>query len=179
MNKTIIERTFKRVYGQPCWDVHYDRQLNLSMNFGKPSLRIREPYQSKSTSEAIQRAAARRMVRPCGQWWLWIFCSYWQLTSDDTDSVTGSCSSSKIQRAIVQLSGQKLVSVAIKPATGATRFAFDLGCVLECRRFEPDDADFWTLYKPNGYTLSVHGDGTLSHHRGSHVKKQFWPIEDG
>ena len=178
MSNTIIEETFQRLYGQPCWGIHFDPRLNLSLNFGKPSLRIREPYRSKAKSEVIQRLAARRSARLRGQWWLWMFCSYWRLSSHGTDSVTGSCSNSKIQRALVQLSGQKLVSATIKPATGATRFAFDLGCLLECRRFAQDDADLWTLYKPSGYTLSVHGDGTMSHHRGSRAKKQFRPIED-
>src|SRR5204863_2501199 len=100
-------------------------------------------------------------------WWLWVFCSYWRLNSAGMDSVTGSCSIKKIQKVIAQLSGQKVIAVTINPETGATRFAFDLGCLLDCRRFEPDDADLWTLYKPSGYTLSVHGDGTVSHQPGS------------
>ena len=68
--------------------------------------------------------------------------------------------------------------VAVEPETGATRFVFDLGCVLHCRRFERDtDAELWMLYKPSGYVLSVHGNGTFSHQRGSEVEKHLQRIE--
>jgi len=80
---------------------------------------------------------------------------------------------------MAQLAGQELVSVAVEPETGATRFVFDLGCVLHCRRFKRDtDDELWMLYKPSGYVLSVHGNGTFSHQRGTEVEKRLKPIED-
>ena len=81
---------------------------------------------------------------------------------------------------MAHLGGQELVSVVVEPKTGATRFAFDLGCVLNCRRFERDtDAELWMLYKPSGYVLSVHGNGNFSHQRGTEVESRLRPIEDG
>jgi hypothetical protein len=166
MNKRMIDKSFQPLYGKPCWGLHYERLLNLSMNFGKPSLHVREPYRSGSKDEAVQRLAARRLVTVRGDWWLWIYCSYWRLTSDGMLLATGASSVRRIERATALLDGQKLVSVHVEPETAATRFTFDLGCVLDCRRFKPDNNDeLWWLYKPRGCVLSVCGNGTLSHHR--------------
>ncbi len=69
---------------------------------------------------------------------------------------------------MARLDGQKLTSVEILPLTGATKFVFDLGCTLECRRFSKDsNKELWTLYKPSGYVLSVFGDGTFCHQRAT------------
>jgi hypothetical protein len=179
MNSQAVDRSFQPLYGQLCWGLRYDRNLNLSMNFGKPSLHVREPFSTDSTSEAVRRMASRRRVTVRGEWWLWLYCCYWRLTSGDLELATGSSSFRRIERATAQLDGQELVSVAVEPETGATRFAFDLGCVLHCRRFERDtDAELWMLYKPSGYVLSVHGNGTFSHQRATEVEKRLQPIRD-
>ncbi|MDX1970371.1 MAG: hypothetical protein SFV23_24590 [Planctomycetaceae bacterium] len=124
--------------------------------------------------------ASRRLVTVRGEWWLWIYCCYWQLTSGDLQLATGSSSLRRIELATSQLDGQELVSVDVEPETGATRFVFDLGCVLQCRRFKRDtDAELWLLYRPSGYVLSVHGNGTFGHQRSTEVEQRFQPIEDG
>jgi hypothetical protein len=180
MSNKIIEKTFQQLYGKPCWGLDYS-ESTLSMNIGEPSLRIREPfYKTSWESESYKLRAARRIVTVRGKWWLWIYCCYWRLSIEGLQPVTGTSSKRKIQQAFLsQLSGQKLISVTIKPATGATRFEFDLGGVLECRRVKKNsDADIWSLYKPSGYVLSVHGKGTYSHQRGTATEKRFHQIED-
>jgi hypothetical protein len=168
MTKRIISNTFQPLCGQPCWGLSYDRQLNLSMNFGMPSLQIREPASSNSRSKVIRRHFSRRRVTVRGQWWLWIYVCRWRLSADGKGLATASSSLRRIRQAIAQLEGQKLVSAHVDSKTGATLFTFDLGCTLDCRRLERDtDDELWMLYKPNGYVLSVHGNGTLRHHRAS------------
>jgi hypothetical protein len=168
MTRQILETSLRSLYGKPCWGVRHDRQLNLSMNFGTPLLDIREPYVTNFASETAKGVASRRNVTIRGEWWLWIYCSYWRLTSDERRLATGSSSARQIERAIKELDGQKLVSAVVNPETGATRFVFDLGCVLDCRRFERNsDKELWMLYKPSGYVLSVHGNGAVSHERGN------------
>ncbi len=176
MNATIY-RTFQQLYGLPCWGVHYARALNLSMNFGEPSLRVREPYITNSKNPIVQGLAARRRIAIRGKWWLWIYCCHWRLSLGDEQAVTSASSDRKISRAIAILQGQKVVSVAVEARTGATRFSFDLGGVLDCRRFnQTSDADLWTLYKPNGYVLATQGTGTFSHQRGSEREKRLKSI---
>jgi hypothetical protein len=168
MKIKTVDRWIRPLYGQPCWGLNYEQQLNLSMNFGKPSLRVREPFSTDSKSEAVRRLAARRLVTVRGEWWLWIFCCHWRIISDDLELATSSSSIRRVSQATAQLAGQKLVSVSVTPETGATSFVFDLGCVLSCRRFQRDDnVDLWTLYRPRGYVLSAFGDGSFTHQRAT------------
>ncbi len=113
MNTKIIDRCFQPVFGKPCWGFRYDRNLNLSMNFGNPSLYVREPFPTGAKSEVIRRLAARRGVRVRGDWWLWLFCCYWRLISDGKLLATGSASFRRIERAMAQLEGQKLLTVDV------------------------------------------------------------------
>jgi hypothetical protein len=180
MNVKFIERLFQPLYGQPCWGLCYDRNLNLSMNFGKPSLRVREPYDTDSKSGVVRRLAARRLVTVRGEWWLWIYYCSWRLILGGLELATGSSSLRRIHGAMAQVEGQQLVSAEVEPETAATRFVFDLGCVLHCRRFEQDtDAEMWMLYKPSGYVLSVHGNASFSHQRAKEAEKRLQLIEDG
>lgn len=136
--------------------------MNLTMSFGKPSLHIEEPTAARSKSPAAQRRATRRHVTVRGQWWLWLFCCHWQLKQNDVTLATGSSSMRRIELGLKQLDGQKLVSVTVDAETGRTRFLFDLGCELMCRRFERgSDSDVWTLYGPGDEILSVTGQGTV------------------
>jgi hypothetical protein len=92
MNLKFIKRSFQPLYGQPCWGLNYDRYLNLSMNFGKPSLCVQEPFNTNSQSEVVQRLAARRLVTVRGKWWLWICYCSWRLTSSGLPLATASSS---------------------------------------------------------------------------------------
>jgi len=165
MNK--ITEIGKELRGQICWGITWDSQLNMSMSFGKPHLRIREPHATKSRSRHVQQLASHRIVTVKGAWWLWIFCAYWKLTASESLMVTNSSSLRQKQRAMAHLDGQKLKTLRVNAATGATEFTFDLGATLHVRRYSNDDSDIWTLYKPNGFVLGVRGDGTFTYSRGT------------
>jgi len=163
---TITDIT-NELRGQLCWGVMWDAQLNMSMSFGKPQLRVREPYVTKTKSERIQDMASCRHVTVKGAWWLWIFCAYWTIKTKDNMRATSSSSFRQKQNAMARLNGQKLKDIKVDHRTGATEFFFDLGTMLRVRRFTADDSDIWTLYRPNGYVLGVRGDGTYTHGRGT------------
>ena len=80
MNK-VIASSFQALYGHSCWGLDFKHSL-LSLNFGKPSLRVREPFKTNSKYEAVRRIAARRSVTVRGEWWLWMYCCYWRLASE-------------------------------------------------------------------------------------------------
>ena len=65
-----------------------------------------------------------------------------------------------------------MMDIEVNPSTGATRFEFDLGGVLEVRRMERSDTDIWSLFKPSGYVLSVKGDLTYAHCPGTYTDEQ-------
>ena len=170
MSQAVIDRSFRPLLGQPCWGLHYEPRLNLSINFGRPALRVREPYDTDSKSDAVRRMASRRQVTVRGRWWLWLYNCRWRIVSGGLTLATGSSSLRKIERAVSQLAGQALNSVQVEPVTGSTCFTFDLGCVLHCRRFERgSDAELWLLYRPSGFVLSVYGDGTIGHRHESDI----------
>jgi hypothetical protein len=180
MTAKIITQTFEQFSGLPCWGVKHGQMMNLSMNFGTPSLRIREPIISNGMSEWARRKLSRRNVTVGGEWFLWLFGCFWHLSSNGNPLATGSSSQRKIDQAICELDGQKLIEATVNPINGATSFSFDLGCLLECRRFGPDsNTDLWSLYKPSGFVLSVYGNGTFTHGRGTSKNARYRRILDG
>jgi hypothetical protein len=133
------------------------------MNFGKPSLKIDEPQTVLPTrSQRVRDLFARRCVTVRGQWWLWLQSCWWKLTAFD-EIATRTSSNRRIEKVIADLDGQKLTGVDICERTGLTRFKFDLGGVLECRRLNTKEiAEIWNFYQPNGKVLAVWNDGSLS-----------------
>lgn len=175
--KTIASAT-KGLIGKLCWGVQWEHQLNMSISFGSPRLRIREPYSSKSQNRFIREIASFRNVVVKGEWWLWIYCAFWRIV---IPSVVIAKSSSPLcikRKAMARLNGQRLVDIRVDPHSGSTEFEFDLGAILQARPFEKgNDADVWTLYKPNGYVLGVKGNGTFTHARGTTPQDKLVPIK--
>ena len=162
----IIERSLERLYGLPCWGLNWDSQVGLSMSFGQPHLRIRDPKESRSKSVLVRQIMSYRQVTVRGRYWLWIQCAFWRLSLRDYGPATGGSSDRRIKKALAWLDGQQLKRAFLHPETCATRFVFDLGATLDVRRFSRDEpGDLWTLYKPGGHALSVRGDGRYSNGR--------------
>ena len=159
----MIEKHFQGLATLPCWGVHWEPHVNLSMNFGAPHLHIREPKRTNAASESIRLSFAHRQVTLRGRWWLWAFCSRWTLSIRGLQPVRSTASARRIQQAIRLLDGQCLVRAKVNPRNARTRFEFDLGAVLDLRELDnADDGDIWSLYKPDHRVLSVRGDGTFS-----------------
>lgn len=168
MQQQPFDKWVRSLYGLPCWGLHYDRQLNLSINFGQPSLSIREPYETESTSTFVQRLAAQRNVAVRGEWWLWLRLCHWQLCLNNQVQATGASSRRRIEQAMSGLSGQKLVTLSVNAINGQTQFQFDLGGQLTCRRMNRHcDDELWSLYRPKGRVLVMYANGTYQHGRSS------------
>lgn len=165
---TLFQKQFSEIIGKPCWGRHYDSQTGLHLNFGNPQLEIREPYKSNSKDVVLRERAQYRSITVKGTSWLWIFCSFWKLTLKDAMTVRSSFSYRMIQIATARLDGQILLDVKVHPATGSTIFKFDIGAVLECRRFDKQSTEpLWLLGKSDGHCLSVTGDGYYILQKGS------------
>ena len=161
-----VEKCFRPLIGMPCWRVSYDIYANLSMEFGEPHLRILDVYGSKSA--LARRIVTRRSVIPAGRWTFWLRICYWTISSKGKSLATFSSGKRRMEDALRFLNGQKLVSVAVNPQTGATTLVFDLNGCLRARRFSrTSDEQLWCLYQPSGYCLSVRGNGTYDHAPGS------------
>ncbi len=176
----IVEAKFQELYGVVCWRVEWDRNLNLSMNFGQPSLSILEPRVVKSKDKKVADSFKYRRVTPRGEWFFWVLMGYWRLSIKDFDEVSGAASYKRKRMALARLDGQKLINVSVNPETSATKLSFDLGAVLSIRRLEiKSDGDIWSLYQPNDNVLSVRADGKYYDDPGdTEFGKHIWkPIE--
>ena len=161
------EEMLRRIIGEICWGVSYDRQLNLSLNFGEPHLRIRDPRPN-----AKSPSLRRRGVTPSGTWWLWVRIARWQLEIPSLHSVSGTSSIRKIGHAIRELEGECLSDCEVARTTGKTVLTFDAGSTLRISRFsKTDEDDLWTVYGPNGISGAVNAQGGFSVERSGEQQK--------
>jgi len=146
--------------GLPCWGVRRGYSSFLTLEFGNPSLFIREPFAATSESARVRRAFARRMVVVRGAWHLWVYCCDWRVESSGK-TIGDSSTPRRIDRAARELDGQKLLGITLRPKGARTRFIFDLGAVLETRPYDRR-SEQWMLYAPGNKVLSFRADRRYS-----------------
>ena len=168
----IIYRSFEKLFGLPCWNVTTD--YGLTFKFGNPYLRIHEMKKTyKVDYVPIPIFSKKRHIIVKGQWFLWIYMAHWKALYKGKRIITNSSSNHNIRRFSNQIEGQRLIQVRVNENTGATSFLFDLDCTVEIRRWGKNSKDeLWHLSKPNGYCLSIYGDGKYSHRPGSGIDRR-------
>ncbi len=145
--------------GQVCWNVVF-KTINFSFNLGEPRLLF-----ESSQDDPVRDRKLRKYTRVKGEWFLWVYNSYWKLVVSDISgrqrlSAVSSSSDKKKTEVCELLCGQKLVHIEINSKTGKTKLLFDLGGELVIRRPSQEAEKLWILYDSNSYCLSVHGDGS-------------------
>ena len=156
-------RVFQPLLGQPCWGVQPGLGSFLTLEFGRPSLVIREPVESHASSARLRRHFARRLVYPRGQWHLWIYCCDWQVRKGGR-VVGDSSTRRRVEASARALDGQRLVNVSLARRGAVTRFAFDLGAVLETRPYNRRGGQ-WMLFMPDRKVLTLRADRRYTLHR--------------
>jgi hypothetical protein len=171
----VVEANLQEICSVICWNASWDINLNLSINFGQPSLSIVEPKDVETNIDKIREMHKSRLVTVRGEWLFWVLNGYWKLSLKDYEETTKTSSYHKKIMALARLDGQKLVHASVNSQTSATQLDFDLGAQLSIRRIGINyDGDIWSLYKPNGYVLSVRADGKYN---DSHEKIHFDNVE--
>ena len=143
------------IIGLPCWSVQRGHGNMLSFEFGKPSLMIREPYQSRSTSERLQRSASHRVVKPIGEYTLWVHGG-WQAKIGHGKFADSDAAIDEVVAAAREIDGQRLLAVTVDAASNATSFVFDLGATLNVLS-DGSDSAVWALSCPDGSTHEFTG----------------------
>ncbi len=157
-----IGSVFAPVLGKPGWNVRAGYGSAFMLEFGEPHLEVREPAASTSDSEKVQRLLAKRHVTVLGEWSLLIeFCG-WQVLQNEIPVATSDAEPPNIKAIVDTLDGQCLTSVSGDGACGTSRFAFDLGGVIETARFDDELLGDWFLLTPEEMCLTYRGDGTYS-----------------
>jgi hypothetical protein len=164
MNK--VESILTELEGEYCWGIDWDRQFNLSLNFGAPALSIHPVRRSK------------RIVTPRGCWKLWVFCAYWTISLDGTAAATGASSVRRIMTAMARLDGQAFITSAVDSRNGRTVLNFDLGGSLEIRRWtDSKEYEMWILSRPRRRYLTVRSDAHFQSKQGN--RSAPWRLIDG
>lgn len=162
----IFERVFRKLYGKPCWGVRNCVGSDITFEFGRPHLEIREPMiASPKSSKRIRELYARRGVHVHGEWHLWVWWSDWEIFQKGK-RLGSDRSRSNFERAVRSLDGQKLVKFSINHSGMRCVFEFDLGGILLTYAYNPE-GDQWQLFEPSGHVLTLRGDKKYSYTRSN------------
>lgn len=168
MDLTDFNQIWSAVYGHPAWSVKHGHGSFLTLEFGQPELRIREPQlvTLPDASERVRKYLARRDVTVTGRWHLWIYCCNWSLVLNGKEAAHSESPDDDIALATQQLDGQKLLSVSWGEAPGSWVFTFDLGGELKTWPYgvDPSYEQWFLCERASGNVLSVREDGLCSYH---------------
>src|SRR5690349_10006302 len=148
---------------KPTWQIRWDRQIGLRLDFGKPWLHRREPRRTAARSKRVRALFQRRLVTLRGSHYLWIAPEAFRLVPSGGRPVRRSSSAKAADRALAQLRGEALIGVSIDPNSGNTTFHFDLGGRIDAIRppgwgHDPSD-ELWSLWGPRNRVLAVYAGG--------------------
>ena len=154
-------RVLRSALRLPCWQVRWDRQVGLDMNFGRPHMELRQPRESLSRSPRVRAHSARRGVHLHGTHWLVVYPGRWRLTLADGLTVRDTSSAKRLDMAVARLSGELLEGIAIHSQTGRTDFFFDLGGHMTVRwpraHAADKDHELWSLHSRSRFVAVFAG----------------------
>jgi hypothetical protein len=149
-NSERIEHSFKPLIGLPCWNLRRGHGSFLTMEFGDPHLRIREP----------KDGLRGRLVVPSGKWHLWICGCAWTICDHEHLIAESESADDDITRSIAFLDGQAFVNLKAGALAGAWTFCFDLGGILATTPYD-QESDQWILYEPDGWKMTSDAVGDV------------------
>src|SRR5215467_2903202 len=153
----LLEKVFRELYGEPCWNVKPGYGSFLTLEFGKPHLEIREPTAaSKDSSPRVRRLLARRNIFVHGEWHLWIADCAWEVLANGKHAANGTTRRS-MQRAARLLHGLKLIQFSFIPKTVQCVFEFDLATTLRTVPYDRK-GEQWRLFTPSRKVLTLRAD---------------------
>ena len=158
----VFDRCFGPLNGKPCWQARRGHGSFITLEFGEPSLEIREPSEPKAdASYTVRKLLSRRLVTIRGQWHLWVYCCAWTIFNNSEQLAHSEDNDEAIASAIGFLDGQALIAATVDNSANS-QFTFDLGGVLTTSPYD-EDSEQWMLYQPDGMVLSLRADGHYSH----------------
>ena len=170
---SIVDEVFNPILGKPAWNVRKGFGSFLTFEFGDPYLEIQEPREAASdTSEKVRRRLARRWVRVCGAWHLWIEYGEWRAFSFGKRIGDWNSSDRTLRKIASEFDGQALVRATVDEQAH-TSLEFDLGGKLEIFPW-PIDEEFpemaeWSLYEPTGKVFQLRCDGYYCYKSGQEI----------
>lgn len=156
-----VQSLFRPLQGQYVWGIRRNIGSYLSLEFGEPHRRVREPKASASPSERVSRLMARRRVHIIGDWTLGIWDTHWEITTSNATATSFDTDAAQVDEALQELDGQALLEVRDGPTLASTIFQFDLGGSLRTWPASEEEDDQWCLFTFQGPAVSFRNDGVL------------------
>jgi hypothetical protein len=166
LNTASIVDVFRPLQNQMCWGCKRGYGSFLTIEFGAPHLRIREPFLEGDVSEGKhkQRLLGRR-VRVVGDWHLWIQDASWRFEVGQAKIESSRFDAAKLDAALPLLDGQRLTSVEFDVARQELHWSFDGDGHLFAWPDDEAEGDCWSLFAVDESSVSCRTDGTLVYDR--------------
>lgn len=147
---TDVKEIFRDIVGLPCWNVKRGIGTFITIDFGKPRIRIAEPNSRRSNRQMILY----------GEWHLWIYDCHWRIYSNSASVATDESNDSDINKWVRYLDGQKLTSVTYNGKE--TIFLFDLGGTIITYPVDVHNGiDQWILYHEDQAVANLTNAGKI------------------
>jgi hypothetical protein len=157
-----VGEAFAPLIGQIVWGCKRTHGTVLAMEFGPPSLSIRDPIRAvHATSDAIRRRLARRRVSLVGQWHLLIDHGDWEIHTEAGTIASADFDDASLQLFLEELDGQYLTAASPGSKSASCVLSFDLGGYVCLLPTEAVGADQWLLYGPDEKVIVRRNDGRL------------------
>src|SRR5947208_1815748 len=145
-----VGNLWKPLIGQMAWLVRRGVGSFLTMEFGAPHLSVREPITPTATHSAkVRRDLLRRRVFVEGDWHFWIQYADWALRTNEGSLDHNNTIGSALDQCLIDLEGQRLISVGPESIAHSIAFTFDLGAVLEIGPSAEIPDTQWSLHSWN------------------------------
>lgn len=159
MTKSLLCPLIDQLHDMQCWNVENAYGTFLTLEFGKPHLRIarfNKPADRLASSIAMPPIEVQK-VMVVGDWHLWIYCCSWKLIFGNK-TIGDYTSKRMINNAVKILDGLKLKNIIINKKQVLTRFVFENDIHLETKRYDRD-SEQWMLYQfpKNVFTFCANG----------------------
>ena len=143
------------IVGMVAWHVKLGFGSFFTMEFGDPTLKVREPVQSKkSNSPLVAKLLSKREVDVVGQWHLWVQHFDWNIFSNGEFLASVDSDKKSIADALEQLDGQRLDSISLVGVKLILNF--DLGATVELHSDADDsEAPLATVFGPADNAIEI------------------------
>ena len=155
-----IPQYFRHLHSKPCWQAVAEFGTYLSLYFGAPKVKVLE---AKPGARSMHNKRRRAFVD--GEFLLWVEMADWEYSAQRKSRIRPT-SRARIRQVAVELRGQVLVHITVKPRLRETTFRFDQGGAL---RVWPgvdlrDDDVLWHFFlTEQGHAISFRADGQFEY----------------
>jgi hypothetical protein len=159
-----VFEVFKPLTGVMCWGCKRGYGSFITLEFGQPSLVIREPVaHGAAPGSLVGKRLQRRRVTVVGDWHLWIESARWRVEVGDQSVESVDLDPRKLDDCLDTLSGQILQQVDFDGSSLEIVWTFDGGGQLSARPEPMVDGDCWSLFNPKGVSVTFRSDGNLEY----------------